>query len=86
VFTDNIAYIGKFGHGTRMKFVANHLRRFSMSRSPSRSRSRALDSMRRRSTRSLRKALCSALASIACVATSANRRHLPATMKVGLEV
>lgn len=25
VFTDNVAYIGKFGHGTRMKFVANHL-------------------------------------------------------------
>ena len=25
VFTDNVAYIGKFGDGTRMKFVANHL-------------------------------------------------------------
>jgi putative dehydrogenase len=25
VFTDNVAHIGKFGHGTRMKFVANHL-------------------------------------------------------------
>ena len=25
VFTDNVAHIGKFGDGTRMKFVANHL-------------------------------------------------------------
>jgi putative dehydrogenase len=25
VFTDNLPYIGRFGHGTRMKFVANHL-------------------------------------------------------------
>ncbi|MPZ44241.1 MAG: NAD-binding protein [Betaproteobacteria bacterium] len=25
VFTDNAPYVGRFGHGTRMKFVANHL-------------------------------------------------------------
>ena len=25
VFTDNVPYIGRFGDGTRMKFVANHL-------------------------------------------------------------
>jgi 3-hydroxyisobutyrate dehydrogenase-like beta-hydroxyacid dehydrogenase len=25
VFTDNAPYVGPFGHGTRMKFVANHL-------------------------------------------------------------
>jgi 3-hydroxyisobutyrate dehydrogenase-like beta-hydroxyacid dehydrogenase len=25
VFTDNVPYVGRFGHGTRMKFVANHL-------------------------------------------------------------
>jgi 3-hydroxyisobutyrate dehydrogenase-like beta-hydroxyacid dehydrogenase len=25
VFTDNVPYIGQFGHGTRMKFIANHL-------------------------------------------------------------
>ena len=25
VFTDNVAHVGKFGDGTRMKFVANHL-------------------------------------------------------------
>lgn len=25
VFTDNVPYIGPFGHGTRMKFIANHL-------------------------------------------------------------
>src|SRR5262249_38596015 len=25
VFTDNVSYIGRFGDGTRMKFVANHL-------------------------------------------------------------
>jgi putative dehydrogenase len=24
-FTDNAPYVGRFGHGTRMKFVANHL-------------------------------------------------------------
>ncbi len=25
VFTDEVPYMGRFGHGTRMKFVANHL-------------------------------------------------------------
>jgi L-threonate 2-dehydrogenase len=24
-FTDNVPYVGRFGHGTRMKFVANHM-------------------------------------------------------------
>ena len=25
VFTDSVPYVGRYGHGTRMKFVANHL-------------------------------------------------------------